>query len=78
MKRTTNLVEFAQNVTSQVLAFQEEDGSIYRIYRISSTAPGGDVEIVLENPRALVSRLAFTYRADGSFSGLSFWQDGQI
>jgi hypothetical protein len=78
MKRTTNLVTFAQAVTSQVLAFQKEDGATYRVCRISSPEAEGDVEIVLENPRAHVSRLAFTYRADGSFSGLSFWQEGQI
>lgn len=78
MKRTTNLLEFAALVDRLVNGFNAEDGANYRIFRIESPVFGGPVEVVLADRNRVGTRLAFTIREDGSATGLSFWQEGQI
>lgn len=73
MKRATSLLEFAEAITD----FYNEHCDNRRIILISAPEPRGDVEIVLEAKRG-VPRQAFTYRADGTFSELSYWTEGQI
>ena len=77
MKRTTNLIQFAKLLDEKIDAIREETNSCARIYQINSPVAKGDVEIVIED-KSWDHRKAFTYRADGTFSNLSYWIEGQI
>lgn len=78
MKRTKNLIEFAKLVDHLVTGFNEADGTSYRVRRIDSPTFGGPVEIVIQDKYKADNLKAFTIREDGSATGLSFWQEGQI
>jgi len=72
-KRTTDLTSFGTLLYSKM----DDIAPGSRVYRISVPERGGDVEVVLEN-REWDNYKALTYRADGTWSGLSYWCEGQI
>lgn len=78
MKRSTNFVEFARLLEKKIQSFAGDVGHGFRIAQINSPEAYGDIEVILQDTETGITDRAFTYRADGSFSGLSFWQEGQI
>lgn len=72
-KRTTNLVTFAKLADTKIKSLGLTKG--YRVWRINAPDRGGDIEIVIDLGNI---KNAITYRADGSWTGLSYWCEGQI
>ena len=78
MKRTTNISKFGQILSEKIDELRITTGlKDLRVYRIESPEARKDITIVLES-KFSKHRNALTYRADGTFSGLSYWTEGQI
>lgn len=77
-KRTVNLTEFATLLESKFRAIAKETGTMPRVYRINSPESRGDIEVVLDSNETVRNRTAITFRADGTWSGISYWAPDQI
>lgn len=78
MKRTTNFRKAIIAIQAHLERLTKDNGHSVRVFRIEAQAAKGDVIVVLEAPEFWRNRKSFAYRADGSFSELSFWTYGQI
>ena len=79
MKRPSTLIGAIDRINSkltEIQELQELKGSV-RVVRINSPEPDGPVEVVLEHKK-WPNKKAITMNADGTFSGLSYWTEGQI
>ena len=72
MKRTTQIIKFAELLDAYMNELNDQNDLSLRILSISSPKSDGDVEIVFDGNRAI------TYQSDGTFTGLSYWQEFQI
>ena len=72
MKRTTQIIKFAELLDAYMNELNDQNDLSLRILSISSPKSDGDVEIVFDGNRAI------TYQSDGTFTGLSYWQELQI
>ena len=72
MKRTDQIIKFAELLDAYMNELNSKHDLSLRILSISSPKSGADIEIVFDGNRAI------TYRSDGTFTGLSYWQEFQI
>jgi len=72
MKRTGQIIKFAELLDAHINELNDKNDLSLRILSITSPKPEGDIEIVFDDNRAI------TYRSDGTFTGLSYWQEFQI
>lgn len=71
--RTTDLTSFAMMLSVRMHSIHPES----RIYRIESPNRKGDITIVVQCPD-WENLQAMIYRADGTWSGLSYWGEEKI
>jgi len=71
-ERTDQIKKLGELLDARMKDLDRKHGLSLRILSITSPKSGGDIEIVFDGNRAI------TYRADGTFTGLSYWQPFQI
>ena len=72
MKGTNQIIELAKLLDAYMNELNDKNNLSLRILSITSPKPEGDIEIVFDDNRSI------TYRSDGTFTGLSYWQEFQI
>ena len=72
-RRTTDLTSFAMMLSVRLHSIHPKA----RLYRLESPSRRGDVTIVVQCPE-WENLQAMTYRADGTWSDLSYWGEEQI
>jgi hypothetical protein len=73
MKKPSQIKEFGTLLDAQMKKLERKHGLSLNIFSITSPKTGGDIEIVFHGNTAI------TYRSDdGTFTGLSYWQELQI
>lgn len=74
--RTQQITVFANQLDERMNEFKAQFGVYPRVWRISAPQSRGDVEVIGQVPEG--SFCAITFRADGTWSGWSFWSEDQI
>ena len=81
--KTAQLITFAKELDLKMTESSRNEGKgigvykIPKIFRIESPEYGGDITVVFEHS-SWKNKKAITYRADGTWSGMSYWTEDQI